>query len=222
MATPIDFDLIEALARAILGQLSPLTGVRATGTATVTNPGLAAVELDPNMYLLPVKNGELADDLPFKVRRNPATEEPYRRGGAWTIPANGSLSVGVQSNLGGARHNLRAGTVLRFDPPIPGLDEVALVDADMTDGVDPPQDDVAVRRAVYYEELDAATVERDIASGRLAQLPGIMLVWQQSTPAEGRTAGTNQGSTRLASGTRMFAENYRLFVVSASMASSGK
>ncbi len=54
MATPIDYDVIEALARAILGQLSPLTGDRATGTITVTNPSGAAVHLEPDMCLLPV------------------------------------------------------------------------------------------------------------------------------------------------------------------------
>lgn len=222
MATPIDFDVIEALARAILGQLSPLTGTRATGTVTVQNPSGAAVQLDPNMCLLPVVVSELSDDLVFKVAHNPATAEPHNRGGHWTIPPGSSLAVGVLSNLGGARHNLPAGTVMRFDPLLDGIEETATVDADMTDGADRPQDSLAVRRAVYYEDLDAAAIERDISSGRLSQTPGIMLVWTGSNPAEGRTAGTNQGSTRLDDGRRLFTENYRLFIVSASLASSGK
>lgn len=220
MAIPIDFDILESLARAILGQLAPLTGTRGTGTATVSNPTGAAIELDPNMFLLPVVNDELADDLVFKVAPNPATALPFSEGGAWTIPPGGSLSVAVKSNLGGARHNLAAGTVLRFDPLLDGLDETATLDADITDGADRPG--LCLRRAVYYEDLDAAAIERDIAAGRLSQLPGAMLVWTQSTPAEGRTAGTNQGSTRIADGVRMFTENYRLFVVSASLASDGR
>ena len=226
MATPIDFDVIEALARAILGQLSPLTGERATGSVTVANPSGSPVQLEPNSYLLPVVNGELADDLVFKVAHNPATLEPHNRGGAWTIPASGSLSVAIKSNLGGSRHNLPstvvAGTVLRFDPVLEPLDETVTLDASMTDGADVPEGELAVRRAVYYEDMDAAAIERDIASGRLAQLPGIMIVWTGSNPAEGRTAGTNQGSTRLDAGRRLFTENYRLFVISASVASSGK
>jgi len=222
MATPVDFDVIEALARAILGQLAPLSGDRGTGTATVENTSGAEVVLPPNMYLLPVVGGELADDLVFKVAPNPATELPHGKGGDWTIPPGGSLSVAIRSNLGGARHNLSAGTVLRFDPLLESLADEATVDADITDGADRPEGVLALRRAVYYEDLDASAIEKDIADGRLAQLPGAMLVWTQSTPAEGRTATTNQGSTRLADGMRAFTENYRLFVVSSSFASSGK
>lgn len=225
MPTPIDFDVIEALARAILGQLSPLTGTRGTGTVVVSNPSGADVQLEQNMYLLPVVGAdapeggaELADDLVFKVAPNPATALPYAKGGAWTIPAGGSLPVAIRSNLGGARHNLPAGTLFRFDPLLDDIDPTATLVAEITDGADRAEGELAVRRAVYYEELDAAQIQRDIAGGRLAQLPGIMLVWQQSTPVEGRTATTNQGSTRLADGIRAFAENYRLFVVSASLA----
>jgi hypothetical protein len=222
MPTPVDFDVIEQLARAILGQLAPITGERGTGTATVTNPTPGAIELPKNMCLLPVIAGELADDLVFKVAPNPATTDPHGVGGEWSIPAGGSLSVALRSNLGGARHNLPAGTVLRFDPLQDGLDETVTLDGAITDGADAPDDALSVRRAVYYEDLDAAQVERDISAGRLARLPGIMLVWTQSTPAEGRTAGTNQGSTRLADGVRLFAENYRLFVVSATLANDGR
>jgi hypothetical protein len=225
MATPIDFDAIEALARAILGQLSPLTGTRGTGTVTVTNPTGAAVQLDRNMFLLPVigagapeGGAELADDLAFKVAGNPATALPYNKGGHWIIPAGGSLPVAIQSNLGGARHNLPAGTLFRFDPVPFELDPTATLVAAITDGADRSEGQLAVQRAVYYEELDAAQIQRDIAGGRLARLPGIMLVWTQSTPVEGRTATTNQGSTRLADGIRAFAENFRLFVISSSLA----
>lgn len=223
MPTPVDFDVIEALARAILGQLAPLTGTRATGTVTVTNTAAGAVVLSPNACLLPViDRGELADDLVFKVVRNPATTGPHGTGGEWTIPAGSTLSVGIQSNLGGVRHNLRAGTRLRFDPLQFDLADEALLDADIVDGADRAPDELALRRAVYYEDLDSAAIEQDIAGGRLAQLPGAMIVWQQSTPYEGRTAGTNQGSTRLADGIRGFTENYRMFIVATTVRSDGR
>lgn len=224
MTTPIDFDVIEQLARAVFGQLLPLTGTRGTGTITVTNETDEDVELCQNMYLLPVVGSvdrsdalgvigpELAEDLVFKTAPNPATVEPHNQGGSWTIPANGSLSVAIRSNLGGARHNLPAGTIFRFDPPLDGLAIEAPLEADIDDGADKATEP-ALHRAVYYEDLDATAIERDIHGGRLAQLPGAMLVWRQSTPAEGRTAGTNQGSTRLADGVRGFFENYRLFVI---------
>lgn len=217
MATPIDFDVIEALARALFGQLSPISGTRGTGTVTVSNPSGAAVELPKNSYLLPVVGGELADDLVFKTAPNPATLTTHGVGGAWTIPPAGSLSVAVRSNLGGARHNLAAGSVLRFDPPQPDLDLTCTLDADIVDGADKPAEP-AVRRGVYYEKLDSVSLERDLNGGRLSQLPGVMIVWDRSTPAEGRTAGTNQGSTRTEDGARVFAENFSLYVVVAHMA----
>jgi len=229
MTTPVDHDAIEQLARAMFGQLSPLTGTRGTGTVTVNNPTLAAIELPPNMYLLPVLShgtgtniAELADDLVFKIAPNPATAGPHETGGAWTIPAGGSLPVAIRSNLGGARHNMPAGTVFKWDPPLDGLALSAVLDADITDAADAAETALALRRVVYYEELDAAALERDIHGGRLSQLPGLMLVWQQSLPAEGRTAGTNQGSTRLADGVRAFSENYRLFIVAANRSSDSK
>lgn len=213
MTAPIDFDVIEALARAMLGQISPLSGTRATGQVTVTNPTGSAILLPRNMYLLPSVGGQVANDLLFKTLPNPATSEPHGQGGGWTIPANGSLPVDVTSNLGGARHNLpAAGTVLRFNPPLDGLDLDTELVADMTGGAD-RDSEPSIQRAVYYEELAGAQVEKDLNGGRLAKLPGVMLVWKQSTPYEGRTAGTNQGSTRLEDGARGFAENFSIFVV---------
>lgn len=212
MTTPIDFDVIEALARAMMGQIAPLSGTRATGQITVSNPTGAAILLPRNQYLLPVIGGQQADDLLFKTLPNPATATAHGQGGDWTIPAGGSLAVGLTSNLGGARHNLAAGSVLRFNPPQDGLDLDAPLVATMTDGADKASEP-SVQRAVYYEELSGAQVEKDLNGGRLAKLPGVMIVWKQSTPYEGRTAGTNQGSTRLADGVRGFAENFQLFIV---------
>jgi hypothetical protein len=212
MPVAIDHDVIEQLARAMLGQLSPLSGTRAAGSVVVTNPTGAEIRLPRNAYLVPVVEAEAADDLLFKTCPNPDTLDV---GGAWSIPALGQATVGITSNLGGARHNLAAGSVLRFDPPLDGVDlDATLVEA-ITGGVDSPRA-VSIRRAVYYEELLAAQVERDILGGRLAELPGVMLVWQGSAPAEGRSATTNQGSTRIADGLRAFVESYRLFVVDGS------
>ncbi len=208
---PIDHDVIEQLARAVIGQLSPLSGTRGTGRVLVVNDTADEITLEKNMYLLPNVGslGELADDLVFKTRPNPDTLEEHGQGGVWTIPANDELAVDVWSNLGGARHNLPAGTLLRWDPPLTGLaPTVVLVDAitDAANKADLPRLDALV----YYEDLDSARIAKDLASGRITT-PGAFLIWEGSTPAEGRTAGTNQGSTRADTERRFFAENYRLF-----------
>jgi hypothetical protein len=210
---PIDHDVIEQLARAVIGQLSPLSGTRGTGRVLVANDTADEIVLEKNMYLLPNVGalGELADDLVFKTRPNPDTLAEHGVGGAWTIPANDSLEVAVWSNLGGARHNLPAGTVFRWDPPLTGLGPtVTLVDA-ITDAANKP-DSPRLDALVYYEELDSAKIAKDLAAARI-KTPGAFLIWEQSTPAEGRTAGTNQGSSRVDTERRFFAESFRIFIV---------
>ncbi len=214
MTTPIDQDIIEQVARAVFGQLSPITGTRATGTIHVDNTlGSDDVVVEKNMYLLPVVGGELRDDLVYKTRPNPATLKAHGVGGAWTVPAGETLDVEIWSNLGGARHNLPSGTLFRWDPALFDLGPTVLLNAAMTDGADRDEAETRIQRAAYYEDLDAAAIERDLQGGRLYQLPAIMLTWQQSAPAEGRTAGTNQGSTRAAAGVRFFSETFRLYVI---------
>ena len=220
MTTPIDYDVIEQLARAMFGQISPITGTRATGTVRVNNTSGEDAIVAQNSYLLPVVGselgagkGELREDLVFKTRPNPATAKAHGMGGDWTVPAGESLDIAIWSNLGGARHNLPAGTVFRWDPPQFDLGPTVTLNAPMTDGADRLPGQVAVQRAIYFEELDSAASEKDLQDARLNALPAVMLVWRQSTPAEGRTAGTNQGSTRLADGARLFAENFRLYVI---------
>lgn len=215
---PIDFDVIGSLARAILAQISPLTGTRATGLVSVNNPSADDVVVPQSAYLLPVVRTELSDDLVFKVDANPATVDTYGRGGDWVVPAFGSLEIAVKSNLGGARHNLPEATVMRWDPPRPGIDLEASVVADMTDGADGE----FLQRASYYEQLEASALAKDMQAGRLSKLPAAMLVWLDSTPVEGRTAGTNQGSTRLADGMRMFRETFDLYVISTSFSGHHK
>lgn len=219
---PIDHDVIEQLARAVIGQLSALSGTRGTGRVLVVNDTADEIVLEKNMYLLPRVGtlGELADDLAFKTRPNPATLQEHGQGGAWTIPANDELEVDIWSNLGGARHNLPAGTVFLWDPPLTGLGAtVVLVDA-ITDAAN-RDDDLRLDALVYYEDLDSARIAKDLAGGRLKS-PGAFLIWEGSTPAEGRTAGTNQGSTRADTERRFFAENYRLFIVVSNVASDKK
>jgi hypothetical protein len=214
VTVPVDQDVIEQLARAVFGQISPITGTRATGTIRVDNTGGADdVIVEKNMYLLPVVGGELRDDLVYKTRPDPTTLRAHGQGGAWTVPAGETLDVDIWSNLGGARHNLPAATLFRWDPPLYGLGPTVLLNDALTDGADRDEAETRIQRAAYYEELDAAAIERDLQSGRLYQLPAVMLTWQQSAPAEGRTAGTNQGSTRAQAGARFFSETFRLYVI---------
>ncbi len=214
MAVPIDHDVIEQTARAIFGQMSPITGTRGTGAVLLVNDTDDPIVVPKNMYLLPRlgTSNELRDELVFKTKPNPATLEEHGVGGDWTIPPHDSLEVGIQSNLGGTRHNLPAGTVFLWDPPLSQLVAECSLVADITDGAE-KTDDPVVRAAVYYEDLASNRIAEDMHKGRLRNLPAVALTWEQSTPIEGRASGANQGATRKNDTVRMFSEHYKLFVI---------
>jgi hypothetical protein len=209
MIAPFTLNTIERLSRALFAQLSSLTGVRATGTITVT-AGAADAVVSPNSYLLPIVGGQQRDDLPFKVSPNPDTLEPNGEGGEWHVPAGTSVSVAIKSNIGGARHNLAAGTALRFAPVLVDFEALGTVETDMTDGADTAQ---LVRRVAFYEHHDTADPGKDIFAAKLGEYPALMLNWLNSEPAEGLTAGMRQGSTRGGRKVRFTRESFVLYVI---------
>ncbi len=191
---------IELLARGILAQLGPLTGHRGTGTGTATATG-ADVVVKKNTYLLPVL-GRVRDNMPFKVGANPATED-----GSWTITSAG-VSIAILSNLGGANQNLPSGTVLRWEPPIEGLEPTVTADALFVDG-----EKGIVGEAHFFEDLDASQKGLDTVSAQLSHFPAMMLTWEGSLPAEGQTTGLGQAGTRLKRGQRAFRETFSLYII---------
>lgn len=227
MDVPVDFDLIEMLARATMAQLLPATGTRGTGQVLVDNTaGGDDIVIPKNLYLMPVVGsdagaGELREDLLFKTKPNPATVSSTGQGGAWTVPAGQTLPVAIWSNVGGVRHNLPAGTLFQWEPAVDGLGPTVALVADITDGAD-KDTEPRLQRVAYYEELDSANIARDLQSGRLSQLPALMVTWDSSAPAEGRTASTNQGSTRAKAGTRFFTETFKLFIIVGEFKGDGK
>lgn len=206
MTEPLTLNTIERLSRAIFAQLSSLTGVRATGQMLVTAvPGAGDMAIRPNTYLLPIVGGQMRDDLLFKVAANPDT-----LGGEWTVPAGTTGLVGVKSNIGGARHNLAAGTELRFDPRLVDFEPLGTVVANMTDGADTAQ---LVKRAAFFEDLDSSDPSKDIFAAKLGEYPALMLNWLESEPAEGVTSGLRQGSSRGGRNVRFTRESFVLYVI---------
>lgn len=205
----ITVNVIEALGRALFAQLAPLTGTRATGTVTVTPP--ADAEIEPNTYLLPVVGGSLRDDLLFKTTPSPAT------GSTWLLPGGLPAPIAITSNVGGARHNLAAGTVFRLSPPVPGVGALTLT-ANMTDGSD---EGALVKRVAFFEDLDSGNPSKDIFAAKLGDYPALMLVWQDSEPAEGTSAGLRQGANRGARGVRFMRERFVLYVITGRLEGDG-
>src|SRR3972149_1673939 len=110
---------IESLARSLLGALTP-TGTRSSGVVTVKSVGPGTALVPRNSYLLPVVEGRLREHAIFKIGPTRAPLAANGTGGDWTVTAGGT-PVAVVSNLGGARHNVPAATVFRFDPQLTGV-----------------------------------------------------------------------------------------------------
>lgn len=219
MPEPLQLNTIERLARALAAQLTPLTGTRSTGEITVTADAGDEKVLPPNTYLIPVVGGQLRSDLVFKTTRDPSTVAANGTGGSWTVTGGATASVGITSNVGGARHNLAASTVFRFDPPVDDFAPTATLDATMSDGSDASQ---LVKRIAFFEDLDGANANKDIFSSLLGNYPAILIAWEGGEPAEGLTAGMRQGSTRVRRQGRVMRESFSLYVVTGRLASDAK
>jgi hypothetical protein len=227
MADPVNLNTIEALQRALFAHIGMLAGTRGTGTVTVTNETDDDVELPANSYMLPFVGGELDYVSPFKVGRNPDTVEANGMGGAWTIPANDSLAgVSIMSNVGGARHNLRAPTELRLDPPIAGLTPLVTLDASISDASNLMPTDVEglpeigglpalVKRMVFWEQLAGPEAALDFFKAGAGDFPALLLAWVSTVPLQGRTSGGRQGNTRLERGVREVREGFVCYCGSA-------
>jgi hypothetical protein len=204
----VDGGEVERLARALQAQLHPLTGGRATGTALVTRTG-GPITLPPNTYAIPVN---ATSDTPSenktlitKVAFNPATVEAHNQGGDWIVGAT-PTQVAFVANAGGLRFNsIKTGYKLRFDPPVPGLEPTATVDADWSGGVDG-----IVKAAAIYEDVDDP---RSIFDTGVGVFPAIVIAWNGSEVADGRTTGVSQGRTRANRNTRSYYEDFSIFVV---------
>jgi len=183
MPDPTGPSAIIALARALFALLTPITGERATGSVTVSAPGMGPglAALPVNSYLRPVVNGKLREDLLFK------TTEP------WELALGTTESgVPITSNVGGARHNLPANTVLRFDPVPPGYARDVMLDAPMTDGSD---DGARLKSLAFFEDVDSSNPEADVFKAQLS-VPALMLTWVRTDPADGLNAGLSRGASR--------------------------
>lgn len=206
MADPIPFDALEALARAIFALLTPITGERATGEVTVSAPGMGPglAVLPRNSYMRPVVDGQLREDLLYK------TTEPWELTLGTSEPG-----VPITSNVGGRRHNLKAGTVLRFDPVPAGYSRDVTLDADMTGGSD---SGALLKSLAFFEDIDSANPEADIFKAKLTA-PALMLTWLRSDPADGVNAGMSRGQSRRARGVVTMKEVFSAFIITARLTS---
>ncbi len=223
MADTLDLNRIELLARALFAHLFPMTGTRASGTATVSAPAGPDVVLPKNTYLLPIVSGEAVDQRLYKVAPNPAGDS-----GSWLIPGAGSLSVGIVSNIGGGPMNLPAAARFRFDPPVIGLAQDVVLDAAITNGTNLRSaifgatvgQPALLKRLVFWQEMQLASAAEEFFKASSGDFPALLMIWTGSVPLQGRTTGGSQGNTRAGRGQRIFREGFRCYIGSGTLAAA--
>jgi len=203
---------IDRLGRALMAQLSPLTGARAVGSARVVATG-GSVILPPNTYAIPVVDGAAHEELLVKVAFNPATESEHKLGGEWLVDPSaepdGTL-VDFVANTGGAIYNFPAGSRLVFSPPVAGLEPSADVAAAFVGGVEGQ-----VKQVVVFDDIQTAAEEIALFQAKVRAVPALVLAWMQSAPVEGRSSGLSQGGSRKGRGVRAYFETWALYVIAA-------
>ncbi|AUX31928.1 MULTISPECIES: hypothetical protein [Sorangium] len=158
-------------ARCLMSLLAPLTGNVSTGSVTATATSSPLV-LPRNTYGVGILSGSL-DPLTL-VKTTAET----------TVTAGGT-SVPIRSVLGGQRVNLAAGTTIRWDPAIPGLQPTAIVLAPGMTGGTQAVGFGAVAQVRLYE----STGVEDLFKTGAGLFPALVLVWSGSDDDEnvGRT-----------------------------------
>lgn len=169
---------IKRIRRGILSALRPLQGIASSGTIFArSSSGAGTIELPKNCHLVPIigsatGRGEISHDLPLRVTATVDVEE-------------GGTSVAVASVLGGPRNNLAAGTRLRFDPPLVGLEDEATVEAPgLTGGELVTSGPGIVRDIRPFETLESLEVARDLFAGEVADLPAAIVAYGGSSEIE--------------------------------------
>lgn len=193
-------------ARALLAQLAPITGARATGSVIATAAG-GDVVVPRNSYLIPIRNGAVLPQQLYKVAPNPDTLVRDGTGGSWVVTSDGT-PIDIVSNVGGARHNLAEGEALQWDPPIAGLEPTVTV---ATGGITGGTNTGAVQAVSFYEELGPDT--KGLFEGSIGHFPAVMVVWDGSSMAEGKSLGLRQGGSRKGRKVAVWFERYVMFVV---------
>jgi hypothetical protein len=186
-------------ARALLALLQPLTGARASGTATVkASPGPTAV-LPPNTYAVPIVGGAMRFDLLLKTAQNAAAPA------GWTVTTAGD-PVTMISVVGGNEHNLPDATELRWWPGAAGIEAKSVLAGALTGGID-ASGLTALRQVRFFEQLraDLSGTPADLFKSMVSQFPSAVLVWERSRPAP--------NGAKLGRGVNVYEQEWHLFLI---------
>ena len=182
---------IERALMSVLGA-GGLTGARATGTATVRAIGASATVPVPS-YAVPVLTSSAGN-----AQRMP--QRLVKVAGTTTVTLAGT-DVPIVAMLGGPGWNLPAGTRLRWDTPIAGVELESVVKAPGLTGGAYGTGYPLVRRVASLEAV-AGPDAVALAAAEVGEFPAVVVSWRGGSPT-GRKGVGKQGRQ----------DRYRLYVV---------
>ncbi len=197
--------------RALMAALQPITGNRAAGQIRLrTKPG-TTLNIPRYSYWTPVIGGQRRTSWLFKTMEGPNKDK------SWTVDDSGTSLISIMSNIGGMRHNVPADT--QFQPDIP-IDTLVLqgvdtpkAEAEFIGGTN-PSDYCGVQDMVMFETFDGPVLTSDIHRSPLNQFPGIMIVFQDSTPADGvAIAQNNQSAINAGTDKKFYKTTFTISVI---------
>ena len=173
MSPPPIFASTAERAIALLGCLRQLTGMRSSGAMTVT--ALAGTPTVPiNAFLFPVLTGSGGGkQIDYSA--------PMRCAETKQVSTSGT-SVQVTSLLGGARHNLVAGTELVWFPSVAGVAQRAVVTAGGLTGGTDEASELGLKSVVWFEEPVGAVLAEDLLRAAIRSTPCAILSWLGTDP----------------------------------------
>jgi len=200
--------LLVNIARDLSSVIHPLTGTRATGTATITASG-ADVDLPVGSYLVPVVENQYRDDLAFKTDKGDNADR------STTITSTGT-AVPITANLGGARFNLADATSLYLDPAVDGIAS-AVVTGAITNGVNPTS--LGLQDVQIFERFTPPADNLDLSRSSIRRFPSAMLAWVGTEPADGSAVSQTTQATRAGRGRVIYHEIFDFYIFSENLKS---
>jgi len=196
---------ITEIQRGLFAMIQPITGERASATALVTSLVGTAV-VPRSSYLIATVDDATRHDLIFKVDVNPATLGDWEA----TTELVGGTEITLMSNVGGARHNIPMNSVLRWDPVPENVSPTVELLSAFTGGTDPAGEEALMGLAVH--EQVGPTRSLDLWRSRIGGMPGAMIVWEGSNPADGVTVPSTRRTQQMGRGSQLWKELYTLLV----------
>lgn len=168
--------------RAICSLLGTTTGTRATGNVTVHSTA-GTVAVPANTYGVPIVGGQMDHGVLLKTT-------------AAASATVGGVAVPVRVVAGGPAGNLAAATLVRWDPPLTGIETTSPVALGGLTGGAVANYFGAARQIRIYEQVKGESTAQDLFAAKAGLFPALVLYWDATVLAEpNRASRTRRHAT---------------------------